>query len=45
MAGHDKAAYQANYAEDLERRALEIREKGNVVEQHEQVETENVVEN
>ncbi|KAF4624043.1 hypothetical protein G7Y89_g14132 [Cudoniella acicularis] len=31
VAFHDKAAYEANYAEDLERRALEIREKGGVV--------------
>lgn len=39
VAGHDKNLYQANYAADLERRALEIQEKGNAVEQHEQVAT------
>jgi hypothetical protein len=37
VAGHDKKLYQANYAADLERRALEIQEKGNTVEQQEQV--------
>jgi hypothetical protein len=31
---HDKKAYQANYAADLERRAREIREKGDVVAEH-----------
>ncbi|KAH6683205.1 MFS sugar transporter-like protein [Halenospora varia] len=30
VAFHDKAAYNAGYAEDLERRAMEIREKGMV---------------
>jgi hypothetical protein len=37
IAGHDKQTYQANYGEDLERRALEIQEKVNAVEHHEQV--------
>jgi hypothetical protein len=38
VAGHDKTTYQAGYAEDLERRAVEIREKGGVVgeEEHEE---------
>jgi len=27
VAGHDKGAYQANYAQDLERRAAEIEYK------------------
>jgi hypothetical protein len=36
VAGHDKNMYQANYAADLERRALEIQEKGNTIDHHEQ---------
>ena len=32
VAGHDKKAYQAHFAEDLERRALELREKTAEVE-------------
>jgi hypothetical protein len=35
VAGHDKSMYRAGYAEDLERRAVEIREKGGVVEEGE----------
>ncbi len=30
VAGHDKSKYRAGYAEDLERRAVEIREKGGI---------------
>jgi MFS family permease len=30
VAGHDKSKYRAGYADDLERRAVEIREKGGV---------------
>lgn len=39
VAGHDKKAYRAGYAEDLERRAAEIREKGAAEgeEHHEEV--------
>jgi len=36
VAGHDKARYKAGYADDLERRALEIREKGSVLGAHEE---------
>jgi hypothetical protein len=36
VARHDKNAYKAGYAEDLERRALEIQEKGEVLGQHEE---------
>jgi hypothetical protein len=36
VAGHDKAKYNAGYADDLERRALEIREKGGVMGAHEE---------
>lgn len=34
VAGHDKKRYTAGYAQELERRALEIREKGHVEEEH-----------
>jgi hypothetical protein len=37
VARHDKEAYKAHYAEDLERRALEIQEKTNVVDQREDI--------
>lgn len=36
VAGHDKSLYRAGYAEDLERRAVEIREKGGVGGEHEE---------
>lgn len=36
VAGHDKGAYRAGFGEDIERRALEIREKGGVGGQHEE---------
>jgi hypothetical protein len=36
VAGHDKNAFRANYAEDLERRALEIQEKNTVTAHHEE---------
>ncbi|KAH7351050.1 MFS sugar transporter-like protein [Rhexocercosporidium sp. MPI-PUGE-AT-0058] len=36
VAFHDKKMYQANYAGDLERRAMEIREKNDTVEMHEE---------
>ena len=36
VAGHDKAAYQANFAADLERRAAELQEK-KVTTEHEDV--------
>jgi len=37
VAFHDKNAYKAGYAEDLERRALEIQEKHAVGGEHEEV--------
>ena len=40
VAGHDKQAYKAGYAEDLERRALEIQEKSAVVGEHHEEGTE-----
>lgn len=44
VAGHDKKKYKAGYAEDLERRALEIQEKSNVLgEQHEEAAEERVL--
>ena len=42
VAGHDKNAYRANYAEDLERRALEIQEKGHVADHHEEPGTQRI---
>jgi hypothetical protein len=36
VARQDKAAYQAGYAADLERRALEIQEKGVIEEHHDE---------
>ncbi|TVY73526.1 High-affinity glucose transporter [Lachnellula suecica] len=38
VAGHDKRKYRAGFAEDLERRALEIQEKGGVLGHEETVE-------
>jgi hypothetical protein len=35
VAGHYKKKYTAGYAQELERRALEIREKGQAEEHHE----------
>ncbi|TVY23239.1 MFS glucose transporter [Lachnellula hyalina] len=37
VAGHDKSKYKAGYADDLERRALEIHEKGGVLGHGEEV--------
>jgi len=37
VARYDKTAYQAHYAEDLERRALEIEQKSTAVGHHEEV--------
>jgi hypothetical protein len=37
VARYDKGAYRANYAEDLERRALEIEQKTSAVGHHEEV--------
>jgi len=37
VARYDKGAYQANYAEDLERRALEIEQKTNAADHAEEV--------
>jgi len=36
VARHDKNAYKANYAEDLERRAAEIERKGGVLGHHDE---------
>ena len=36
VAGHDKSAYTANYGLELERRAAEIREKGDGQRVHEE---------
>lgn len=36
VPGTDENAYKANYAEDLERRALEIQEKHSAVEHHDE---------
>ena len=36
VAFHDKKLYQANYAGDLERRAMEIQEKNAVVGHHDE---------
>jgi len=43
VARHDKNLYQAHYAEDLERRALEIEQKNTAVGHHEEVRNEEVV--
>lgn len=41
VAGHDKSKYKAGYAEDLERRALEIQDKHAIVDAHEHEHVEN----
>jgi hypothetical protein len=37
VAGHNKDAYKAGFAEDLERRANEIKEKQGVASEHQEV--------
>lgn len=41
VAGHDKSKYKAGYAEDLERRALEIQDKHAITGAHEHEHVEN----